>query len=129
MARFLYGLSAADYLITPTGQPLPGATVTVWSALVAGAQITDMLSRDGVTPITTVTSDDEAFIAFYGPDGMFTDLFVDGGANRVAIRPINLAETLEAVNQRVVTLELQPHFQYSTDPPSDTTTLWIPSGN
>lgn len=81
MARHLFGLSPADLAMERVGDEVrlrPGAVGTVWDALTGGAQITDLLDRDGLSPIVAVTADAEAIVGFYGPDDVSL-LYVDFG--------------------------------------------------
>ena len=48
-------------------------TITFWTALTGGSQITDLaLNSDGTSPVTSVTTDANGEIpAFYGPSGVW----------------------------------------------------------
>ena len=78
MSRHLFGGSPADYAAERVGSQLllrPGAVGTVWDAAVDGTQLTDLTDLTG-GPITEVTADTDAAVAFYGPDSV-TSLYID----------------------------------------------------
>lgn len=88
MARNLFGGTAADVAETTDGVRVPSAEGTVWNASSAGTQLTDLLTLANA-PIQTLTSNAEGMVEhFYGPDGV-TLLYVDFGAGRVAMTPVN----------------------------------------
>jgi hypothetical protein len=79
--RHPHGASSDAWVFTIAGdgvtpQLLGGSDVTCWSDQTAGAQYTDLLDGDGVTPITSVTTSTGGVGAytigqiplFYGPD-------------------------------------------------------------
>ena len=77
MARYLYAATPADYVINSvTGLPSAGVTVTVYTAVTGGTQVTDLLTAAGGA-ITTVTSDSAGGFRFQGPDGEQDTLWVD----------------------------------------------------
>ena len=86
MARYLYGGSPADFTVNSRGHILPNVSVTVWTAMTGGTQVTDLTDLTG-TPISTVTSDDSGSIRFYGPDGFDGPLWLQGSGARLLIRP------------------------------------------
>lgn len=85
MARYRFG-SVADYVISAGTDNVAtledAATVTCWNAATGGAQHTDLLSSDGVSPIVggeLTTGTDGSVPEFYGPDGV-TELYFDANA-------------------------------------------------
>ncbi|WP_329376014.1 glycosyl hydrolase family 28-related protein [Streptomyces sp. NBC_01483] len=96
--RHLFGGSPADYAMEKVGNQLllrPLSVGTVWDAASGGTQITDLTDLTG-TPITTVTADSSAAVAFAGPDGV-TNLYVDFGyGRRYAMAAIDLGPVLAA---------------------------------
>ena len=90
MARNMYGATSADFTLTSGGRVVPGATLTIWSARTGGTQITDLLDVDSVAT-TTVTSDADGSIVYYGPNNDKTVHWADSGVgNRIAIRPVDI---------------------------------------
>jgi hypothetical protein len=90
MARNLYGCTSADFTLTESGRVVAGATATVWTARTGGTQITDLTDLDG-DAITSVTSDADGGIRFYGVDGDKDAYWLDTGTGaRIAVRPVNL---------------------------------------
>ena len=90
MARNLYGCTSADFTLTESGRVVAGATATVWTARTGGTQITDLTDLDG-DPITSVTSDADGGIRFYGVDGDKDTYWLDTGTGaRIAVRPADL---------------------------------------
>jgi len=90
VARNMYGATSADFTLTSGGRVVPGATLTIWSARTGGTQITDLLDRDSVAT-TTVTSDADGSIVYYGPNNDKTVHWADSGVgNRIAIRPVDI---------------------------------------
>lgn len=74
-----------------TGSPV-GVTLTVWDEP-DGTQLTDLLAADGVTPITAVEvpTGEIQIPAFYGPDGVVTDLYLkdpEGDYSRIDLGPM-----------------------------------------
>jgi hypothetical protein len=96
MARNLFGGTAADAAEDITGARVPGAEGTVWDGPGAEAlQVTDLLDANK-NPIMALTANPEGMVShFYGPDGVAL-LYVDFGAGRVAMTPINTATDLAA---------------------------------
>ena len=90
MARNMYGATSADFTLTSGGRVVPGATLTIWSARTGGTQITDLLDVDSVAT-TTVTSDADGSIVYYGPNNDKTVHWADSGVgSRIAIRPVDI---------------------------------------
>jgi hypothetical protein len=90
MARNLYGCTSADFTLTSGGRVVAGATATVWTARTGGTQITDLTDVDGGA-ITSVTSDADGGIRFYGVDGDKDAYWLDTGTGaRIAVRPVDL---------------------------------------
>jgi len=90
MARNLYGCTSADFTLTESGRVVAGATATVWTARTGGTQITDLTDLDG-DAITSVTSDADGGIRFYGVDGDKDAYWLDTGTGaRIAVRPVDL---------------------------------------
>lgn len=90
MARNMYGATSADFTLTSGGRVVPGATLTIWSARTGGTQITDLLDVDSVAT-TTVTSDADGSIVYYGPNNDKTVHWADSGVgNRIAVRPTDI---------------------------------------
>ena len=58
----------------------PEAEGDVWTAATGGTQLTDLLDLTGA-PVTTITSDEDGAVGFYGPDAV-TSLYVDFGYGR-----------------------------------------------
>jgi hypothetical protein len=80
VARHFFGYGTSDFAMTPQSTSLvlvPGATGTVWDSSTSGTQLTDLTDVNS-TPITTVTADENAQVAFHGPDGV-SSLYVDFG--------------------------------------------------
>ncbi|BET51759.1 hypothetical protein RGQ21_67410 [Kitasatospora aureofaciens] len=94
MARNLFGGTAADAAEDITGARVPGAEGTVWNGPGAEAlQVTDLLDF-AKNPIMTLTANAEGMVNhFYGPDNV-TLLYVDFGAGRVAMAPVNTSTDL-----------------------------------
>lgn len=87
MARNMYGATSADFTLTSGGRVVPGATLTIWSARTGGTQITDLLDVDSVAT-TTVTSDADGSIVYYGPNNDLSVHWADSGVgSRIAVRP------------------------------------------
>ena len=92
MARLLYGNSPADFTLTTAGKVIAGAELTVWTEMVGGTQVTDLLDHDNVA-CTVVTSDSAGLVRFYGPDGTDSTLWLDSGSgSRLLVRPVNLPQ-------------------------------------
>jgi hypothetical protein len=90
VARNMYGATSADFTLTSGGRVVPGATLTIWSARTGGTQITDLLDVDSVAT-TTVTSDADGSIVYYGPNNDKTVHWADSGVgNRIAVRPTDI---------------------------------------
>jgi len=90
VARNMYGATSADFTLTSGGRVVPGATLTIWSARTGGTQITDLLDKDSVAT-TTVTSDADGSIVYYGPNNDKTVHWADSGVgSRIAIRPVDI---------------------------------------
>ena len=90
MARNLYGCTSADFTLTESGRVVASATATVWTARTGGTQITDLTDLDG-DAITSVTSDADGGIRFYGVDGDKDAYWLDTGTgDRIAVRPVDL---------------------------------------
>lgn len=94
MARNLFGGSAADVAEAVDGSRVPGATGTVWDGPGDSAlQLTDLQDASGL-PIQDLTSNGQGMVGhFYGPDNVDL-LYVDFGAGRVALTPVNTAGVL-----------------------------------
>lgn len=90
MARSVYGGRGGDFVVSTTGTPMPGDTGTVWTAKTGGTQVTDLLAEDGSALATagTIVAGAYGEVAFQGPDGTTTPLWVDfGGGVRVLVDP------------------------------------------
>jgi hypothetical protein len=71
----------------------PDSDGTVWDAAEDGTQITDLLDLTGA-PTTTITSDSDGAVAFFGPDGV-TSLYVDFGyGRRYCLVAVDIGEVL-----------------------------------
>jgi hypothetical protein len=94
MARLLYAATPADYVVnSATGLPQAGVTVTVYTAVTGGTQVTDLLTAAGAA-IETVTTDSAGGFRFQGPDGEEDTLWVStGGASRFAVNAADLGAT------------------------------------
>jgi len=94
--RHLFGLSPADVTVEQVGEDMklrPGSVGTVYDALTGGTSLTDLTDLSG-TPITTVTSDSNSVIGFYGPDGV-TTLYMDFGfSSRVLMQATDLGNSI-----------------------------------
>lgn len=81
MARYDFGASLADFVVTPSdGQwgVAPGAVVTFWASADGDVQYTDLLDAGG-SAVTSVTADETGFIPqFAGPDGVI-GMWADAG--------------------------------------------------
>ncbi|WP_371538363.1 hypothetical protein OG210_21830 [Streptomyces sp. NBC_00466] len=94
--RYLFGLSPADVTVEQVGEDMklrPGSEGTVWDARSGGTRLTDLTDLTSV-PATTVTSDSNSVIGFYGPDGI-SSLYVDFGYDE---RYLMSARDLDAVS-------------------------------
>lgn len=93
MARTLYAASPADYVINAdTGKPAGGVTVTVWTAVTGGSQVTDLLNAEDQS-VTTITTDSLGGFRFSGPDGTTGSLWVSvAGGDRFVVLPTTLAD-------------------------------------
>jgi hypothetical protein len=90
MARVLYGNTPADFTLGPSGRIIPNVSLTVWTAVSGGTQVTDLLDYANA-PVSSVTSDDSGLVRFYGPDGTDSTLWIQSGSGtRLAVRPVNL---------------------------------------
>jgi len=90
VARNMYGATSADFTLTSGGRVVPGAELTIWTARTGGTQITDLLDVDSVAT-TTVTSDADGSIVYYGPNNDKTVHWADSGVgNRIAVRPTDI---------------------------------------
>ena len=95
MARTLYAADPASFTVAASGRIVPGTTLTVKDA--DGDAVTDLKAAtwdaDTFTwtegaAITSVTSDDDGLIAFYGPDGYDGPLYLTGGTTAaLLVRP------------------------------------------
>jgi hypothetical protein len=96
VARNLFGGSAADVAEDVDGRRIPGAVGTVWDGpSIAATQVTDLTDING-EPIAALMVDSSGFLAsFYGPDGA-ERLYVDFGAGRVALVPIDTGVRLKS---------------------------------
>lgn len=90
-----YGATASDWVTaTATADsvtvftPSAGATLTVHDAEFGGNQITDLLDDSGAGINSVMTDDNGAVPRFHAPESL-TELWVDGGANRVQLLPTN----------------------------------------
>src|SRR5690606_27772695 len=94
MARNLFGGSAADVAEDIDGSRVPDAVGTVWNGPSPEAvQLTDLQDASG-NPIQELISDSQGMLKhFYGPDGVDL-LYVDFGAGRVALTPVNTSSAL-----------------------------------
>lgn len=94
MARNLFGGSAADVAEDIDGSRVPSAEGTVWNGPgTEASQITDLTTYSG-SPTNSLTANAEGMVEhFYGPDGV-TLLYVDFGAGRVALTPVNTSTDL-----------------------------------
>ena len=85
----MYGATSADFTLTSGGRVVPGATLTIWSARTGGTQITDLTDVDSVA-VTTVTSNADGSVVYYGPNNDLSVHWADSGVGqRVAIRPVD----------------------------------------
>ncbi|WP_097932531.1 MULTISPECIES: glycerophosphodiester phosphodiesterase [unclassified Streptomyces] len=96
--RHLFGGTTSDYAMQQVGNQLllrPGATGTVWNAVVGGAQLTDLTDTSGV-PITTVVAASDGSVSFYGPEEI-TEAFIDFGfGRRYTLIASDIASTVSA---------------------------------
>lgn len=94
--RHHFGGSPSDYAMERVGNQLlvrPGAVGTVWDALTAGSQYTDLTDLAG-SPISEVTADSDGGVSFMGPDEV-SRLFVDFGyTRRFALAATDLGDVL-----------------------------------
>ena len=94
MSRLVFGGTSADVVFSPTGELVPGATVTFWypdpaSPDTAGDIQADDLRTLADEAIEVVTADESGFIRFKGPDGYDGILFGDAGVGpKVACYPL-----------------------------------------
>lgn len=95
MARTLYAADPASFTVAASGRIVPGTTLSVKDA--DGDAVTDLLAatwdadtftwEEGAA-ITSVTSDDDGLIAFYGPDNYDGPLYLSGGTSApLLVRP------------------------------------------
>lgn len=104
--RHLFGGTTSDYAMQQVGNQLllrPGATGTVWSAVVGGTQLTDLTDTSGV-PITSVVAAADGSVSFYGPEDA-TECFIDFGfGRRYTLIASDIASTVSArLNSLVAT--------------------------
>lgn len=95
MARTLYAADPASFTVAASGRIVPGTTLSVKDA--DGDAVTDLLAavwdNDTFTwtqgaAITSVTSDDDGLIAFFGPDNFDGPLYLSGGTSAaLLVRP------------------------------------------
>lgn len=103
--RHLFGGTTSDYAMQQVGNQLllrPGATGTVWSAVVGGTQLTDLTDTSGV-PITSVVAASDGFVAFYGPEDATTVYLDFGLGRRYAMVASDIAAIVSARVAGVVT--------------------------
>ncbi|MFJ3665079.1 hypothetical protein ACIPSE_01345 [Streptomyces sp. NPDC090106] len=96
MARHLFGLSPSDVTVQQVGEDMklrPGSVGTAWDALSGGTQLTDLTDLSG-TPSTTVTSDANSVIGFYGPDNVTTMYLDFGSPSRVLMQATDLGDAI-----------------------------------
>ncbi|WP_158690351.1 hypothetical protein [Streptomyces sp. PsTaAH-124] len=102
MPRNLFGGTASDVAEDVNGARVPGVIGTVWDGPGQSAnQITDLTDLNGLE-MGQLTADSQGMIpSFMGPDGAEI-LWVDFGAGRVAITPLDVGTRLTAhVNNTV----------------------------
>ncbi|MFJ6316096.1 glycerophosphodiester phosphodiesterase [Streptomyces californicus] len=104
--RHLFGGTTSDYAMQQVGNQLllrPGATGTVWNAVVGGTQLTDLTDTSGV-PITSVVAAADGSVSFYGPEDA-TECFIDFGfGRRYTLIASDIASTVSArLNSLVAT--------------------------
>lgn len=95
MARTLFAADPASFTVAASGRIVPGTTLSVKDA--NGDAVTDLLAAvwdaDTFTwtqgaAITSVTSDDDGLIAFFGPDNYDGPLYLTGGTTAaLLVRP------------------------------------------
>lgn len=103
--RHLFGGTTSDYAMQQVGNQLllrPGATGTVWDAVVGGTQLTDLTDTSGV-PITSVVAASDGFVAFYGPEDATTVYLDFGLGRRYAMVASDIAAIVSARVAGVVT--------------------------
>ncbi|MFI5739200.1 glycerophosphodiester phosphodiesterase [Streptomyces anulatus] len=103
--RHLFGGTTSDYAMQQVGNQLllrPGATGTVWNAVVGGTQLTDLTDTSGV-PITSVVAASDGFVAFYGPEDATTVYLDFGLGRRYAMVASDIAAIVSARVAGVVT--------------------------
>jgi len=96
-----YGGGPADQL-TAAGAGSPGATASVWDALVDGNRVVDLINGDGV-PTDHVTADQFGLFRFQAPTGLGT-LYLDtgvAGGQRFPVQPADLGDRLLQVETAV----------------------------
>lgn len=102
MARLLYGGSPADFTTDDDGRIVPNAELTVWTAREGGTQLIDLLTVDE-DAVTTVESDDNGHVIFYGPDNVDYSLWLDSGEGpRLLIRTIQLVGPVDEVTTSTI---------------------------
>ncbi|KOG77895.1 MULTISPECIES: glycerophosphodiester phosphodiesterase [Streptomyces] len=104
--RHLFGGTTSDYAMQQVGNQLllrPGATGTVWNAVVGGTQLVDLTDTSGV-PITSVVAAADGSVSFYGPEDA-TECFIDFGfGRRYTLIASDIASTVSArLNSLVAT--------------------------
>lgn len=96
--RHLFGGTTSDYAMQQVGNQLllrPGATGTVWTAVVGGTQLTDLTDTTGV-PIASVIAASDGSVSFYGPEDV-TEAFIDFGfGRRYTLIASDIASTVSA---------------------------------
>lgn len=94
MSRNLFGGTAADVAEETDGTRVPGAVGTVWDGPGTGAvQLKDLLTFTNAPTQTLVANAEGMVEHFYGPNNV-TLLYVDFGAGRVAMTPVNTSTDL-----------------------------------
>ncbi|MGW4446443.1 hypothetical protein [Streptomyces sp. NPDC004682] len=95
MARNQFGGTASDVAEDVNGARVPGAMGTVWDGSGGSAnQLTDLTDMNGEAMGQLVADNQGMIPAFMGPDGAEV-LWVDFGAGRVAITPVDIGVRLK----------------------------------
>lgn len=103
MARHLFGLSPADIALERVGDALAiraGAAGAVWDSLSGGTQLTDLTDLTG-NPITSITSDTNGGVGFYGPADGTSTCYVDFGFGRYLMQATDLGAQMDGLTDTV----------------------------
>ena len=103
--RLMYGATAADAATTPSGRLIPGAELTVWTEMVGGTQVTDLLDHTETASMMAV-ADEYGLVRFWGPPDEDATLWLESGIGpRVLVRPTML--TAQVANNSITNVDIK----------------------